>query len=224
MKHRKPMQFFFAIPVLAAALVAAGCSSGVKKGAVASDPFPSELLGHKTFTIFKSGDPNEWLGRVFRDEQKQLLDEKVWEGKILASGGERREIEYDRNQALNIGARMPQAKLQLGVQYTGELNFKLVLEGLKVVQMVSPVMMSQYRDGQEMRGKEYIVSVLKADEVVIQLVDKKGAVIGAAAEYKKIAAEAKFEYSARRKGLIAAKDAIIGYLKIIPSDKDLKRQ
>lgn len=199
------------------------CAGAVKSGAAVEDPFPKAMLRHKTFTVFKSGETSAWLGRVFRDEVDQILGEKMWGGKILASGGERREVEYDRRHAFALKAKMPYAKLKIGPEISNDIKFRLVLVGLSTSQLVSPAILSSFKDDSSRSGIPYVISILRANQVVMQMVDKTGAVIGLGAEYKQINVEARYEYSKRQKGLILAKNAIIGYMLMKPSQADLKR-
>lgn len=199
------------------------CAGAVKSGAVVEDPFPRSMLRHKTFTVFKSGETSAWLGRVFRDEGDQILGEKMWGGKMLSSGGERREVEYDRRHAFALKAKMPYAKLKIGPEISNEIKFRLVLVGLKTSQLVSPSILSTFKDDVARSEIPYIISILRANQVVMQMVDATGAVIGLEAEYKQINVEARYEYSKRHKGLILAKNAIIGYMLMKPSQADLKR-
>ncbi len=199
------------------------CSSAVKSGRVAGDPFPEEMLGHKTFLVFKSGDINTWLGRIFRNESRQIMGEKLWEGTPLSSGGERREIEYSREQSFALKMRMPHFKMNLG-ELKGNIHFNLVLRGLKIHQLSRPVMINEFRDDRESRSAKFIISLLHADEISMQAVDSTGALIGFEGEYKKIVLDANYKYSKKHKGIIVASDAIIGYSLVTPKNSDFSRR
>lgn len=209
--------------VVVCALPLTQCVSPAKDPSLISDPFPNEMLGHQTFKIFKSGDPKAYLGRIWRDYERQFLGDKVWDGESLGSGGERREIEYSRKQLFSIGARMPNIKINIGVAADSEISFRLVLVGLKIHQFTRPFMLNEFKTDMAIKTTKYIFSLLQCEAVIIQFVDKTGFVIGAEAEIKNMSSGAKYEYSKNYKGLILAKNTIIGFYMTNPEKRDLDR-
>ena len=210
--------------ILIAILLSFGCSSAVKKGKMADDPFPEEMLGHTMFHIFKSGDPADWLGRVFRDEERQMIEDKKWGGEVMGSGGERREIEYSREQSFTIQTRLPEIKVSLGAVLEGELHFKLIMDGLMVYHFINPVLLDEFRNEPGIEETQFIMSLLQAREIVLQVIDKTGVMIGLEGKLKKVGADFNYKYSKKLKGLIMARDTIIGYYMIEPTPADLKRR
>ena len=200
------------------------CKGAVKDGG-AVDPFPREMLSHKTFKVFKGGKPEKYLGRVFRDESTQILAEKWWGGGILGDKtGQRREIEYSSTSSFKLKARVPE--LELNTKYEGSISFKLVVEGLKIYQLDRPVLDPDFRGEAESKENKFIISLLHANSITMQVIDANGAAIVAKADLKDILgkASADWAFDEKNKGVIIQKDAYIGYILAKPRASDLKRK
>ena len=201
-----------------------GCRSAVKSGKAVNDPFPVAMIGHTTFKVFQSGTAKTFLGRVFRDEKNQVLGEQYWAGNMLGGGGQRREIEYSKKQAFSINTRMPKVKLKVGLGFQTNVSLVLVLIGLKTHQLTRPVLNTDFRGTEESKNTRFIVSLLMADEIIMRVQDDSGGVIGIEAQVNKVFADAKYSYSKKHKGVILAKNSIIGYMLTKPKQSDLNRK
>ena len=201
------------------------CQTAGQKGKIVSDPFPKQMIGHTTFRVFQSGKPEVWLGRVFRNEKSQVPGDTFWNGKILSSGGERREIDYSSEHTASLNARSEKLKVKIKAEHAGKYSFKLILVGLKTHSLTRPVLHSDYRGTKEGKETRFVVSLLQADEIVVKIKDSSGAEITAKAEMDKVfKADGGLKYSKKFKGVILAKDAYIGFILTKPRVSDLKRR
>ncbi len=186
-----------------------------------ADPFPKSLLNHTTWKVFR--DQN-MLGYTFRDEPAQVLYLKFWNGKELrpTGRGDNRTINYSKKQALGLSARIPGLAVKAG--YKGDVEYKVVLQGLKVYQLAVPVLENEYRDSQEAKSKKFIVSMLAADKVIIQanLKTDAGVKVGSRADILKLFS-GNVNYSSQHKGVVGAENVFIGYRTASPTQADLAR-
>lgn len=226
------MNCWIKLPAISFALVllAVGCTSAAKSGSVTQDPFPEAILAHQTFRVFLTGTETDFLGRVFRNPQAQVLGEKTWAGKSVSGGGQSLEIQYSKSQAISLNTRIPKVELKAGLGYTDDVSLELVLDGVRIHQLTRPVMIQEFRADPEAGKSDFIVSLVSADSIVIRAKDNSGAVIGIEGKIKNMfrdgdaSISGKYEYDKRLKGVIVAKKSIIGYMLTKPTAADLARR
>ena len=191
-------------------------------GSHVADPFPKVLLDHTSFKVFRG---RNFLGYTFRDEGAQVFGPRYWIGKeTRPSGkGDERIIEFSQKQSAALGARIPALGFKAGSEKSYKIKVKLV--GLKVYQLTVPVLGSEYRDSVEARKSPFMVSMLRADQVVIQveLASDKGVQVGSEEDLVNIVS-GKLKYSQRHKGMVAAENAFIGYRMAAPTAQDINRR
>ena len=191
-----------------------------------TNPFPTRLLGHRVFLTFRSAEQN-LLGYSLRPglESSQVFGARYWRGKESSPSGpgEDRVIVFDRKQAKRVGAALP--GIGFNRDYQGEVSFKLILKGLRVKRLTRPVLGGEYRDLREARENRFVVSVLAADEIFIQaLVRESGKVrVGTGAELARVFS-GRTEYSQSARGVVSARNSIIGFATAKPRPEDLRRR
>lgn len=220
MKARQTRAFALFISIAFAS--ALSCLPGMLKDKKdALNPFPEEMLNHRLFPIFWSGN---LLGYSFRDEEKALVGPLYWNGKRSSSStGEERTVHFTQEQACSIQAILP--GISFKTTYEGRISYEIVLRGLKVHQLSHPVLLPEYSDNNAIRTQAFIASVLEAEEVIIRasLMTDKGISTADEALLPSIF-EGGYDYSSDHKGIVAARNCLIGYALATPTAEDLNRK
>ena len=221
----KSALFLMILRILIVFLIIGRCTSSDKisvdgKTDVA-DPFPKMILGHRTFKVFR--DDNR-LGYTFRDEKNQVFAPKLWTGKQSRpkGKGEDRTVTFSRKQALNLKARLP--AVGFNARYNGDVRFKLEMKGLKIHELIVPVLNREYHDSPE-RMQPFIVSMLSAKKIIIkaELKTSSGFKLGSENDIASIFV-GNVNYSKKHKGMVAAENAFLGYIVTKPKMSDIKRR
>jgi tetratricopeptide (TPR) repeat protein len=208
--------------ILLSAYVAtlASCQSSQVKGSGGRmDPFPGEILNHKVFKVFRSENR---LGYTFRDERRQLFGDQFWEGQEATTRGEDKVISYSVGQSAALSTRFPvigAVNLRGGVENVS--GFRVILKGLRVHELKRPFVVPEYKNEPEVKTTDYIISMLSADKIVIQVFDAKGATIGGGVSFI-FTGDVKF--SRRQSGAVAAENVFLGYIMTKPTRRDLARR
>ncbi len=202
-------------------LFGTGCRSGQIKdsGSDALDPFPREILNHKIFKVFRNENR---LGWNFRDERKQLFGDKFWEGQESASRGEDKVITYSREQAAALSSRFPAIG---AVNLTGAVSnikgFRVILKGLKIHELKKPFINPEYSGEPDVKTSDFIISMLSAKRIIIQVYDERGMSIGGGVSFV-FTGDVKF--SKKQMGAVAAENVFIGYILTKPTRRDIARR
>ncbi len=206
------------VSILVIIVLFLNCESTQKKNDLA-DPFPSEILNHKTFKIFRSDNR---LGYTFRNINKQVIGEKFWGGQKTSSRGEDRVVNYTRQQSAALRKRFPGIGF---IKFKGAFNdtrgFRVILKGLKIHELKKSFLQPEFKNYPQIKNREYIISTISADKVIIQVIDQTGvkrktSLLGIFS--------GDFEYSQKHNGAITAKNVFIGYILTKPSKHDLERK
>jgi tetratricopeptide (TPR) repeat protein len=183
------------------------------------DPFPGEILNHRVFKVFRSENR---LGYTFRDERRQLFGDQFWEGQEATTRGEDKVISYSIAQSAALSTRFPAigaVNLRGGAENIS--GFRVILKGLRVHELKRPFVVPEYKNEPEVKTTEYIISMLSADKIVIQVYDAKGATIGGGVSFI-FTGDVKF--SRKQSGAVAAEDVFLGYIMTKPTRRDLARR
>lgn len=191
-----------------------------KRNRGVADPFPAELLGHRLFKVFRSDNR---LGFAFRDEARQIFAPRIWTGResVPRGRGQDRTIEFEREQSRGLSARIP--AVGFNTRYQGVLRFKLQLRGLKIHELLVPVVEQEFRGSKE-SNEPFVASLLSAGEVIIQAEIKEGNSFRVGTEQDITGIfQGQVEYSRNHKGVVAAKNVFLGYALTKPTARDLAR-
>ncbi len=199
----------------------ASCQSSQVKGSGrgSMDPFPGEILNHKVFRVFRNENR---LGYTFRNERKQLFGDQFWDGQEATTRGEDKVISYSVAQSAALSTRFPAigaVNLSGGVENVS--GFRVILKGLKIHELKRPFVVPEYKNEPEVKTTEYIISMLSADKIVIQVFDKKGTTIGGGVSFI-FTGDVKF--SSQQSGAVAAENVFLGYIMTKPTRRDLARK
>ena len=184
-----------------------------------ADPFPKEMLNHKIFKVFRGENR---LGYTFRDESKQLFGTRYWQGQESTSPGTDQTVKFNKNQSGGLSTRLPSIG-SIDANYKNAENFKVILKGLKIHELKQPALFDKYIDNDNAKTEEYIISMLSAEKIVIQIQNAKGANLDLDTGIADVFST-KLNYSKELEGMIAAENVFIGYITIKPSEDDLKRK
>ncbi len=198
------------------------CLTGTlkEKDEIAS-PFPREMLNHRLFPVFLS---DELLGCSFREEERGLVGPFYWSGRVSSSSaGEDRSVHFSEEQVRGLSAIFPGVSFKTG--YAGSVGYTVILKGLKIKQLSHPLLLPEYRDSREIQKQPFIASILTADEVVIQaeLKTEKGIKPVNERDLHSIF-EGSYAISKRHRGIVAAKNCLIGYALATPTAEDISRE
>lgn len=197
-------------------------SADARKGADIANPFPRTVLDHNVFTVFRSVN---LLGYVFRDDKREILGPRFWEGKEIQTSMGDKEVSADfkDEQKVLIQELFPGVSFKKGNRT--EAVYRVALKGVKVRTLSKPVLQNEYRDLPDIGERGFITSVLSAEEVVMQVLHRTEAGVQAADEKSfKGVLEGKYHYSKEHGGVVAAKNAVIGYVLSRPTMEDISRQ
>ncbi len=183
----------------------------------AADPFPRRLLGHQVFKVFRE---DNMLGYTFRDPANQIFYMKLWTGKESrpAGKGEDRILNFDARQLARLRARIP----GLGIEAVGggDTRYQVVLRGLRVHELLVPVLEAEHRDSPEARKARFIGSILSAREIVIRARSHSTQLVKGSAA----AVNASGHKSVKQAGVVGARNVFIGFRLIEPRARDLARR
>ena len=183
------------------------------------DPFPKEMLNHKIFKVFRGENR---LGYTFRNESKQVFGTKFWQGQEATSPGTDQIVNYNKNQALGLSTRLPTIG-SVNADYKNAEKFKIILKGLKIHELKQPALLDEYTENESAKKTEFIISMLSAEKIVIQIEDKKGVNLGVDTGIASVFSN-KLNYSKELEGMIAAENVFIGYITVLPNEQDIKRK
>ncbi len=199
----------------------ASCQSSRVKdiGGSGVDPFPREILNHRVFKVFRTENR---LGYTFRDEEKQLFGDQFWEGQEAKTRGEDKVITYSTAQSAALSARFPViGAVNLGAGVSNVSGFRVILKGLRIHELKRPFTVPEYKSEPEIKSTPYIISMLSADKIVIQVFDKKGVSLGGGVSFI-FTGDVKF--STKQSGAVAAENVFLGYILTRPTRRDLARE
>jgi tetratricopeptide (TPR) repeat protein len=212
-------KYLFYILLSASVATLASCQSSQVKSSGSMDPFPGEILNHRVFKVFRSENR---LGYTFRNERRQLFGDKFWEGQEATTRGEDKVISYSARQSALLSTRFPAiGAVNLRGGASNVSGFRVILKGLRVHELKRPFVVPEYKNEPEIKTSDYIISMLSAEKIVIQVFDQKGATIGGGVSFI-FTGDVKF--SRRQSGAVAAENVFLGYILTKPTRRDLARK
>lgn len=174
------------------------------------------LYGYRQFTIFKGIN---LIGYVADDSDDELFTEEIWTGKYTESKvNQSLELHYTSENILKAKVNLG-SFLKPGAEFESFKEIKIKLINPKEVTLINPIVRSSAKKKKYLWKKDYIVSLLRADSITIEVTDRKGRQISAAADLKVYGIEFAEESKTSEKTNILAKDVYIGYKLLTPPEK-----
>ena len=157
-------------------------------------------------------------------QNKENPLKKVWEGVgETANVNQSVEVQYSYEQIPGLSIRIPFVASIEGKFSTSE-QVEVQLIGLEKYILTEPELKTEFYNITEYHSRPYIDSMLRAEKVVVKIVNSSGVSIGASATITGlfgVEAGAEYSYDEQLEGIIAAENAIIGYTLRTPEFTDL---
>ncbi len=204
-------------------LSCAGSMQSQKNIESIDDPLEA-IITELGFIPFKVFYEEPYLGYIMDLQNKENPLKMVWEGELeTANVNQSVEVQYSYEQIPGLSIRIPFVASIEGKFSTSE-SVEVQLIGLEKYVLTEPELKNEFYNITEYHSRPYIDSMLRAEKVVVKIVNSSGVSIGASATITglfgvKVGAE--YSYDEQLEGIIAAENAIIGYTLRTPEFADL---
>lgn len=215
------------------------CSTTGTVVSTVKDPFPDRFCakppkykGWDSFLLpISNGDPNYWLGRVYKMMRGNLRQgEKAWTARHFPEPEERSRIEkivYTSETFGKLSAHFQSLNIQGKFEIGREMTFTIEFRDISTVEMVAPVMFPEARKKQndEYYTGPFIDSVLMAKIVAMKIDDRVHGELGVEADIIQnfLKLDPKFSWDNKLNAIRIADNALIGYTLYPPDEADFNR-
>lgn len=175
----------------------------------------TKILGFEQFKVYTS---RNLLGYVPAEGNQQIFDKKIWRGKIKEDTIKQTIVlTYSINNLAEINPQLNEF-VGFGASKEDLQEVKLTLINPVQVNLEEISIEPGFAKKTEFFTKPYIASVLKADKIKIEFVNKSGITIGAQASLKQMDLKlgSKLKYEESENALYFAENAFVGYKSLSP--------
>ncbi len=188
-----------------------------------NDPLEN-MIRELKYIPFKVFHEEPYLGYITDLQNTENPVKRIWSGELKKSSVKQTiKLKYSYEQAAGLKARIPFI-VSLEGKISKNEHIEIQLVGLEKYFLVNPKLEKEYAEVSAYQRRPYIDSMLRAEKIVVKVVDASGAALSAEADITKLFGMepgAGYSYDEELQGVIAAEKAIIGYTLRTPEFEDI---